>query len=180
VTRIPGEFVPLDVNAPHDRALRMAGPLAELLFYRGLMWSRKHKGGGFLADFNLAEIGAGIPSLKKYADALVRERLWLKVRGGWQIRSFPKWNPEPDLAAQSTGGRIGNHNRWHTEGRWSPDCEFCTAPPLDLDGIGSASVPRSLPDRYASQSKRESERETDGETSSSLLRYVPRETGATR
>ena len=188
MAKIPGEFVPLDVDAPYDRAIRDAGPMAELLFYRGLMWARKNKRtAGFIADFALGEVGSGLPSLKRHAESLVRERLWLKARGGWQIRSFEKWNPESDHAPQKNGGAIGNHNRWHTDGKWSPDCRFCTPPPDDpaiappiTPPIGERIAPPIASDRSPSQKEREKERESDEGSSSSLLPFVPRGAGAQR
>lgn len=137
--RIPGEFVPLDVNYSHDRAIRQAGPMAELLFIRSLAYARKMRSvtGGLIPDYDLLTVAAGIPNPKRHVKALIDQRLWVIAKGGWRIRSFEKWNPEPDRAAQGLGGRIGNHNRWHTDGRWSPDCEFCTPPE---GGIGTESV----------------------------------------
>ena len=150
--KIPGEFVPLDVNYSHDRAIRQAGYQAELLFVRGLGYARKmfkvtH---GLIPDYDLNSVAAGIPNPKKNAAALVRERLWIPAKGGWHVRSFAKWNPEIDRAAQSTGGALGNHNRWHSEGRWSPDCTFCAGGPTDVEGIGSDSPPDRYTDRKRS------------------------------
>lgn len=181
MARIPGEFVPLDVNYSHDRAIRQAGYQAEMLFIRGLAYARKmfpvtH---GLIPDYDLPSIAAGIPNPKKLAATLVRERLWITAKGGWHIRSFAKWNPEIDRAKQSTGGALGNHNRWHTDGKWSPDCTFC-APPTDDDAIagesptdrytdgeryGSEIASASPTDRFPSQSKRERE---EGEEEISL------------
>jgi hypothetical protein len=139
--RIPGEFVPLDVNYAHDRALRAAGPMAELLFIRGLAYAKRGRAGGLVPDYDLSVVGVGIPNPGKHAAALVREGVWEEVEGGWQIRSWSRWNPrsEAQIAKrQSKGGSLGNHNRWHVEkGGWSADCRFC--PP-----IGE----RSVSDRY--------------------------------
>ena len=126
--RIPSEFVPLDVNYSHDRAIRAAGPMAELLFLRALTYARRTKSHGFLPDFDLPVFGVGLTSLPRQAKALVRERLWVEVDGGWRIRSWAKWNPTSTAesqAAQSLGGTLGNHNRWHSDGRHSEGCAFC-------------------------------------------------------
>lgn len=170
MARIPGEFVPLDVNYSHDRAIRQAGYQAELLFIRGLAFAReKYKvHHGLIPDYDLPVVAAGIPNPKKHAATLVRERLWIAAKGGWHIRSFEKWNPEIDRAAQSTGGALGNHNRWHIDGKWSPDCAFC-GPPTDAEPIGPRSVTDadlgSLTDRSSSQRKRE-RREGEGDVRS--------------
>jgi hypothetical protein len=180
-TKIPSEFVPLDVNYAQDRAIRVAGPLAEALFVRGIAYARKYKTGGLIPDYDLVAIGAGIPRLPKQAEALVKVRLWLVVAGGWRVRSWGKWNPvseEDRKAKQSRGGALGNHNRWHLGGVASDDCEFCG--PIATESVTdrlTESVDRSL--LIAEVEKRE-ERTTEAKTSSSLLRYVPREAGAQR
>lgn len=166
MARIPGEFVPLDVNYSHDRAIRQAGYQAELLFIRGLTYARKmHKvTHGLIPDYDLAAIATGIPNPKKAAAALVRERLWIPAKGGWHIRSFGKWNPEIDRAAQSTGGALGNHNRWHSDGRWSPDCAFCGGPQLDELGISSDIGTESVGDRYTDEERYEPDIGTESPT----------------
>jgi len=194
-SKIPSEFVPLDVNYAHDRAIRQAGYQAELLFIRGLAYARKmfKVTGGLIPDYDLDIVAAGIPNAKKHASSLVRERLWITAKGGWHIRSFGKWNPEIDRSAQSTGGTLGNHNRWHVDGNWSPDCAFCGGPPLDDLAIGTESVTdrstdanrtsvaiatESVGDRFGSQrERREGEGEkTDGSPSSSSSPSVTRDT----
>lgn len=129
MARIPGEFVPLDVNYSHDRAIRAAGPLGELLFIRSLAYSRRTRSFGHLPDYDLPVIGVGIPAVAKHAAALVRHGLWDAEEGGWSIRSWEKWNPSATQAVrdkQSTGGALGNHRKWHTEGKTSPECVYCT------------------------------------------------------
>ena len=164
--KIPGEFVPLDVNYSHDRSIRQAGAMAELLYIRGITYARRMYKitSGLIPDYDLATVAVGISNPKKHASALVREHLWISVKGGWRVRSFEKWNPEIDRAAQSTGGALGNHNRWHADGKWSPDCAFCSGPPVDAPDLGEdsptdrytdrppiiaiPSVDRSVPDRF--------------------------------
>lgn len=144
-TKIPSEFVPLDVNYAHDRAIRAAGPHAELLFIRGLAYARRTKQGGLLPDYDLPVFGVGIPALPKNAKALVREELWVEVDGGWLIRSFGKWNPIGERHdKQSQGGVRGNHIRHHTgpTGRPSDQCALCV--PIGTESV-TESLPRSLP-----------------------------------
>ena len=137
--KIPGPFVPLSTDFPDDRAVVNSGYAAELLFIRGMIYARKNPAQeGLIPDFNLASVARGIPNPKKHAAALVREKLWIAERGGWRIRSWEKWNGSAEelKAQQSAGGKLGNHNKWHQNGRFSADCPFC--PP---------SVDRSLTDR---------------------------------
>lgn len=137
--RIPGEFVPLDVNYAHDRAIRQAGPSAELLFIRAMTYARRMKTNGYVPDYDLPVIGVGIPKIERHAAELVRVRLWSTAAGGWKFRSWEKWNPVSDAdrqVRQSKGGRLGNHNRWHVGGVTSDDCEFCSIG----EAIGTDSV----------------------------------------
>lgn len=136
--KIPGEFVPLDVNYAHDRAIRQAGPMAELLFLRAMTYARRMKTNGYVPDYDLPVIGVGITKLNHQAASLVRVRLWSTAAGGWKFRSWDKWNPVSDAdrqVSQSRGGRLGNHNRWHVGGVMSDDCEFCIGVPIGTDSV---------------------------------------------
>lgn len=124
---IPDEFVPLHVHYRRDRAIRASGPDAELLFLRALAFARAHRTGGAIEDFDLDDIGAGIPHPERAAATLVRLNLWIANGTGWAIRSWEKWNP----SGSSEAGVYGNHKRWHLDrGIVAPDCPLCpTEPP---------------------------------------------------
>lgn len=173
--RIPGEFVPLDVNYAHDRAVRQAGPMPELLFVRGLAYARKYKTDGLIPDYDLAIAGVGIPNVTRHAATLVRADLWIATDDGWLIRSFAKWNPvsEADRSGkQSKGGSLGNHNRWHTNGRRSDDCPFCT--PIGKR-LGTDRPTESL--RIAEREGEREREESDHPSMHSSSPSVPSETG---
>lgn len=130
-SKIPGEFVPLDVNYTHDRRIREAGALAELLFIRGMAYCRRTKSHGEIPDYDLPVVGVGIPNPTKLAKKLESTGLWLRVDHGWTVRSWAKWNPsstEEVRVKQSQGGVQGNHNRWHVDGVTSDDCPLCPSP----------------------------------------------------
>ena len=140
---IPDEFVPLYVHYRRDRAIRKAGPDAELLFIRALAFARANRTGGMIEDFDLDEIGAGLNDPTASATALVDVNLWLTSGTGWLIRSFEKWNP----AGASESGTFGNHKRWHLDrGLVAPNCPHCPAElsPDDTPTIAPES-PRSSP-----------------------------------
>jgi len=173
-SKIPSEFVPLDVNYAHDRAIRQAGPLAELLFIRSMAYARRTKSEGVIPDYDLPVVGVGIPKVAQHAEALVRVRLWVAVSGGWRIRSWAKWNPVSDSARsarQSRGGALGNHNRWHVDGVTSDECEFCG--PIGTESLSDRST-ESL--RIAEVEEEREKRESDGETSSLIVTLGTRET----
>lgn len=140
---IPDEFVPLYVHYRRDRAIRKAGPDAELLFIRALAFARANRTGGMIEDFDLDEIGAGLNDPSASAAALVNVNLWLTSGTGWLIRSFEKWNP----AGASESGTFGNHKRWHLDrGLVAPNCPHCPAEPSPDDPpIVAPESPRSSP-----------------------------------
>lgn len=133
MARIPGLFVPLDVNYPRDRAIRQAGPEAELVFIRALVFTKGSKTDGFLADFDLdaAMVGLKPAWVKKGVDALVKVGLWNAVDDGWQVRSWEKWNSTQeqiaeDQEAKREGGKQGNHKKWHVDREIiNPKCDLC-------------------------------------------------------
>lgn len=134
----PGNYVPLDVNYARDAGVRLAGPNAELLFIRGLAYAKSARTCGFIPSYDLPVVGIGLKGVPTAVRALVRERLWLEVEGGWRIRSWGKWNGTDDAFhdERSGSGTKGNHVRWHVkEGKSDPECEWC-----------SESSPESLPE----------------------------------
>jgi hypothetical protein len=151
----PGNYVPLDVNYPRDRAIRRAGPMAELLFVRSLAYSKGARSKGFIPDYDLPVVavglvGEGLPPVEDSVDALVREGLWVEVEEGWRIRSWDPWNGEDDARreSQSTGGSQGNHQRWHIDRNIEdPDCGWCTRPtPTSPPDVAPPSVTDSPTD----------------------------------
>ncbi len=129
--RIPGEFVPCDVNLANDPAIMRAGAWAELLFRRANEYAKRNDRDGIVHKVELGIVAFGIPGRPAtHAAALVREGLWEETSGGWRIRSFLKWNLSQDeqnenrdkkrLAAQLT-----NHRRYHKDDP-HPECPHCT------------------------------------------------------
>lgn len=128
--KTPGNYVPLDVNYPRDAAIRRAGEAAELLFVRSLAYSKGARTGGFIPDYDLDVVAAGLKSATRRIPALVREELWTPVDGGWLIRSWGRWNGETDGHLDASAK--GNHTRWHVnKGVVDPDCDLCPESPAD-------------------------------------------------
>lgn len=90
--KTPGLYVPLDVNYVTDEGVRRAGPAAELLFIRGLAYSKRTQSDGFLPDYDMPVISVGLPQVRESIGQLVEWELWQAVDGGWQIRSWRRWN----------------------------------------------------------------------------------------
>ena len=70
-----------------------AGPWAELLAMRGVIYAAGLETDGFIPTAGLAHIGAGIPAVKKKAAALVEVGLWEESDGGWVIHDFLDYHP---------------------------------------------------------------------------------------
>lgn len=128
--KVPGEFVPCDVNLANDPAIMRAGPWAELLFRRANEHIKRNGRDGTLDRVELRVVALGIPGKPEaHATALVRECLWEETEDGWSVRSFLKWNPSRAVQAtqreqKQAGAAITNHNL----GRHvSPDarCPLC-------------------------------------------------------
>lgn len=128
--RIPGTFVPLDVYYLRDPAIQRVGPDAELLYLRALAHCKAVGGQGLITRYDLAAISVGLRAVPTKVDALVRERLWEVVDGGWAIRSWLRWNRSAEeIDEQKQAKRDGairtNHNRYHVDGRSEDDCHLC-------------------------------------------------------
>jgi hypothetical protein len=116
---------------------------AVALWTRAGCWSARNLTDGFvpagitarLCDDHLAAVRE-----------LVERGLWKRTRGGYRFHDWRNYQPskEEATAAQekkSSGGRLGNHRRWHTgRGVRDPDCPYCQP--------GQASDNRSDTDRH--------------------------------
>lgn len=164
MSKIPGDFVPLDVRYRRDRAIRSAGIAGELLYVRSLAHAKCNDTGGVIEDYDLPDLTSGMADGPGTAAALVRVGLWVVISPtSWAIRSWDKWNPASD---RSTDGRLGNHKRWHRDrGIVAPDCEFCI--PQSLPDIAPESPPISGGESQTrvEESRREESREAIPEES---------------
>lgn len=153
-------FVPLDVEYDTDDKIIEAGPLAELLYVRGLAFCKRKLNDGKIKRSQLSVIAARIPNANKHAATLVEVGLWRATQTGWSVVAWSKRNrSRADVEAQrelaSEAGIRGNHDRWHVgpEGKPSPKCPLCRK-----ERIG-------LPDRVRSgAASPESESESESET----------------
>ena len=129
--RVPGEFVPCDVNLANDPAILRAGPMAELLFRRANEYVKRVNRDGVLEAVELPVVALGMTGKPTtYAAALVREGLWEEVENGWFIRSFLKWNPSSAVQEQQKvqrrqGAAKTNHNKGLHRGSLDPECSLC-------------------------------------------------------
>ncbi|MEV1245153.1 hypothetical protein [Nonomuraea sp. NPDC049750] len=97
-------------------------------------WSAKHLTDGFVPDHQIPSLSRGQIELAK---ELVRAGLWRRTKGGYQfheweadgdgtVRNLKKTEVVTERRKKSSGGRIGNHRRWHeARGIADPDCPYC-------------------------------------------------------
>lgn len=122
-------------------------------------WRRASKGGRALWTTALSwcsdqENGGKVPvdmlrvldGTNADASSLVRAGLWHETDEGWIFNDWADYNPDSaslkaKREAESKGGKLGNHTRWHVKaGINVPECEFCNP-------SGTRSGGESAPDR---------------------------------
>ena len=129
--RIPGEFVPSDVNLANDPKILRAGYRAELLFRRANEYAKRLSRDGIVYEVELPIIGHGIPgNMSDHAASLVRVGLWQEVADGWIICSFLKWNmsqaEQEDARKQKRiGAAKTNHKKGAHREEADPECPMC-------------------------------------------------------
>lgn len=132
--RIPGEFVPLDLDLPRDIKIRKAGPDAELLYIRGLIYLKAADHDGFIPDFDIPALSVGCKSVPASVRKLVATGLWepaeLDGMSGYNCRAWLKWNmSRAELEEQRSQRRLGalktNHERGVHKDSPHPECEKC-------------------------------------------------------
>lgn len=96
-----GSYAPLSAHYYKDDAIAEAGPMAELLYVRGLAFCADVLSDGFISDTQLIRfVGVGIPTPRKHAERLVLVGLWEKAQPdllgsegtGYVVRAWAKWN----------------------------------------------------------------------------------------
>lgn len=88
-----GSFAPLSAHYYKDDAIDEAGEAAELLFCRGLAFCADVLSDGYISDRQLVRfVGVGMFDATERAARLVEVGLWERVDGGFQIRTWLKWN----------------------------------------------------------------------------------------
>ena len=127
--RIPGEFVPCDVNLSSDPAIMRAGPMAELLFRRANEHAKRAARDGVIYKVELPLVAHGMTRPERLADALVANNLWIDEGELWSIRSFLKWNlsqaeQQAEREKKQAAAILGNHKKHHQTER-SADCPHC-------------------------------------------------------
>jgi hypothetical protein len=86
-----GAYAKLLANYASDDALMEAGEAAELLFVRGLAFCATSDSDGFITEAQMTRyVAAGMRDPAKRAKRLVEVGVWLRVDGGYLVRSWTK------------------------------------------------------------------------------------------
>lgn len=127
-----GLYVKLDAEYACDPRLLEAGPLAELLYIRGLCFCKRTMVDGIITDRQLNVIALGIPKAKEHAAALVECGAWLRSDTGWIVSSWLKHNKSVaeivlDKEARRAASALANHTQYHVGAGKKPSakCELC-------------------------------------------------------
>lgn len=136
---LAGLYVPLDAEYAADPKILRVGPMGELLFVRSLAFAKRQMEDGYIDAAHLDSLALKLPKPAALVAALVRERLWSEVEGGWVITSWSKWNPsraaiEEKRRKKQEAAAKGNHARWHGVGNWDDECDYCIAERSQLRG----------------------------------------------
>lgn len=83
-----------DDNYSDHPKLATAGPWAELLDMRAIIYCCKQETDGHVARAVLPKLGVGIPAPRAKAQTLVQVGRWLvDAHDGWRVHDFLKYNP---------------------------------------------------------------------------------------
>lgn len=80
-----------------------------------------------------------LPDAVSLARQLVACGLWRRAKGGYRFHDWAAYQPTREEATavrdkKSSGGRLGNHRRWHVGKRQrDPNCPYCQGKPASDD-----------------------------------------------
>jgi hypothetical protein len=164
---VSGLYVALDVEYDSDDKMILAGPMAELLYVRGLAFCKRTMSNGNISRAQLAVVGRGIPSASKHAAALVEVGAWVITPQGWRVAAWLKRNKSAeqiaaDRATRKAASVQANHDRWHTgpDGKPSVSCPICRPNPDPTSDPTSDPKPKPEPKGSHSHSHKPEGRDT--------------------
>lgn len=117
-------FIKVDVNFQLDPKIMAVGPEAELMFLRGLAWSKSRQTDGEVPMSALPLLALGLRDEPlEIAGRLVIHGIWQATDDGYRV-PFEKWSKWQVTKVQvdeisrkrSDAGRKGNEVRWGNEG----------------------------------------------------------------
>lgn len=113
-------YAKLATNYQMDEKILAAGPMAELLWVRGLCWSKDHLRDGEVPRSALALVALGLADPGALAVRLVEVGLWEPCEGGWRVppEKWAAWQTTREQVEEmrrkrSEAGQKGAASRWH-------------------------------------------------------------------
>lgn len=164
-------YVKLDAEYASDDKMIEVGPLAELLYVRGLCFAKRTMLDGKISRGQLSAVAIGIPNPTKQVDRLVAVGAWTTTRQGWQITAWLKRNKSAlTIGAESEAKRVAsqtaNHERWHIrENKPSLTCPLCD-PLWETRLVRTGSPSESTESESESESEEEAKPESESESES--------------
>ena len=103
-------YVPLDVDYADNPKMIGVGERGEVLYIRALCLAKRTLTDGFIDERQLVRFG--LPGVEVRAESLVREGLWEKVPGGYQITGWLERNTSASAIHEAStkraeAGRLG-------------------------------------------------------------------------
>jgi hypothetical protein len=148
-----GPYGKLLANYADDDAIIAAGEKAELLFCRAIAFLSTSDSDGYVTDRQLERrVGSGMRDVRARAQALVREGLWLRVEGGYQVRSYLKINDSAEEKGRKLASdreRKRRERRTESDPESDPESEACPSGQEDGQESDSERNPNGVtPDSF--------------------------------
>ena len=149
-------WVRYDDQYPIHRKVAGLSDTAFRLHTAAIFWCARNGTDGFVPEEDLDQVCAQVRAPARFASECVKRGTWHPAAHactsencpeprdaqGWVIHDYLEYQPTKDEAEsarkkhqeeKSTGGKLGNHRRWHVaRGIKDPDCPWCD-PPSDTD-----------------------------------------------
>ncbi len=119
-----------DDNYSMNPKILAAGPWAELLDMRGIIWCARYETDGLLSFDALPIVGRAIPKVREKAAKLIECGRWDECPEGWLILNYLEYNPsheecerrrlEGKERAQRSRERAANEQRTNASGSGDP------------------------------------------------------------
>ena len=167
-------WVRFDDQYPIHRKVAGLTDAAFRLHSSAVFWCARNGTDGFVPEEDLDQVCAQVRDPARFAAECVKRRAWhiadhgclsancppSRTDAGWVIHDYLEYQPtkeESDAAAEksregkSSGGKLGNHRRWHAaRGVTDPDCPWChpssVSDPIPIGGTESLLIAPSRPD----------------------------------
>lgn len=142
-------WVRFDDQYPIHRKVAGLSDTAFRLHSAAIFWCSRNGTDGFVPEEDLDQVCAQVRAPAKFASECVRRGTWHDAAyacasedcpgpregNGWVIHDYLEYQPTKDEAEtakresqekKSSGGKLGNHRRWHTaRGITDPECPWC-------------------------------------------------------